>query len=94
MVAKSGDELLSQIVERLNQHSGNHEEFIARFTNSAIIVASKYKLTELDTYDFRVRQLTIIPYFINGKELYITLKLGIGFLARTCLQKIVFVRQI
>lgn len=76
---KAGEEVIRQIVDRLNQHAGDHEEFIARFSTSAVIVASKYKLTELDAYDSRVSKLTITPYFIGDKELYITLKIGVGF---------------
>lgn len=75
----AGDVLLGQIIERAQQHESENVEFVARFTNSAIILASQYPLNKLEDYNYRVRQLTINPYFIEDKELYITLKIGVGF---------------
>ena len=73
-----GDELLKQMVERLNLHRNQHIEFIARFSN-ALIIASCVDHEKLQQYDSRVRPLTIIPYFLSEKETYITLKIGVGF---------------
>ena len=73
-----GDELLKQIVERLNLHRKNHIEFIARFSDS-LIIASCIDHEKLQHYDSRVRPLTIIPYFLSEKETYITLKIGVGY---------------
>ena len=73
-----GDELLKQMVDRLNLHRSNQIEFIARYSNS-LIIASCIDSEKLQHYDSRIRPLTIIPYFLSEKETYITLKVGIGF---------------
>jgi PAS domain S-box-containing protein len=75
---QTGDELLRQMVERLNLHNKNHEEFIARFSNS-LIIATCINPDEIQHYDMRIRPLTLIPYFLNEKETYITLKIGVGY---------------
>jgi len=73
-----GDELLKQIVERLNLHRQNHIEFIARYSNS-LIIASRIDHDKLEHYESRIRSLTSIPYYLSEKETYITLKIGVGF---------------
>lgn len=77
----SGDEILKQIVERLNLHRNNHIEFIARFSNS-IIIASCIDYDKLQQYESRIRPLTVIPYSLSDKETYITLKVGVGFFSK------------
>ena len=74
----TGDELLKQMVERLNVHNKNYEEFIARFSNS-LIIATCISKEDLQAYDMRIRPLTIIPYFLLEKETYITLKIGVSY---------------
>jgi PAS domain S-box-containing protein len=75
----TGDELLKQMIERLNLHNNKkNEEFIARFSNS-LIIATCINKNELQNYDMRIRPLTIIPYFLLEKETYITLKIGVGY---------------
>ena len=74
----TGDELLKQIVERLNLHNKKHEEFIARYSNS-LIIATCINKNDLPSYDMRIRPLTIIPYFLQEKETYITLKIGVSY---------------
>ena len=74
----TGDELLKQVIERLNLHNKKNEEFIARFSNS-LIIASCIDKNDLQNYDMRIRPLTIIPYFLLEKETYITLKIGVGY---------------
>lgn len=74
----AGEKLLRQLVDRLNQYKNNQEEFIASFSNS-IVIASCIDSKNIHTYDFRIRPLTIIPYFIKDKEHYITLKIGVGY---------------
>ncbi|ATP41159.1 histidine kinase [Solibacillus sp. R5-41] len=74
---KAGDDLLRQIVERLQQETTPGEEFIARFSNS-IIVANKSTVHHLKTYESRLQPLTFHPYLINEKKNYITLKIGVS----------------
>ena len=71
----SGDEILSQMAERLQQSSSSeHHEFIAKHSHSTLIFASTYDMDELELYHSRLRQITQTPYTIQGKELHITLK--------------------
>ena len=73
-----GDELLKQMVERLNKHRKQHIEFIGRYSNS-LIIASCIDHDKLQQYDSRVCALTSIPYFLSEKETNITLKIGISY---------------
>ncbi|MEG0471427.1 MAG: EAL domain-containing protein [Solibacillus sp.] len=75
---KAGDDLLRQIVERLHQGTATGEEFIARFSNS-IIIAKKIPIPTLVTDQSRIQTLTKEPYFINGHESYVTLKIGLSY---------------
>ena len=74
----AGDEVLRQMVERLQQHVLiEGKEFIAKFSNSAIILASNTGMNRVESHEFRIRQLTKEPFLIHNKEIYITLKIGI-----------------
>ncbi len=74
----TGDEVLRQMVERLQEHALlEGREFIAKFSNSAIILASNAGMDRVESYEARIRQLTKNPFLIIGKEIYITLKVGI-----------------
>lgn len=71
----AGNEILSQMVQRLHMLSYNTHskttEFIAKFTNSAI--------TSLDMNSIRIQQLTATPYRIKDRDVYITIKAGVGY---------------
>lgn len=77
-----GDELLKQIVDRLNKHRNGHDDFIARFSNSAIIIATKMKFKGIRKYDLPIRPLTSFPYFLADEEIFITLKIGISYFGK------------
>lgn len=70
---RTGDELLIQIVERLQNASKDTTKIIGRLSTSTIIIAQE---TVAD-YESLVRQLTILPYFLKDREIYITFKIGI-----------------
>ena len=75
----TGDEILRQMVERLQEdRTEKGKEFIAKFSNSSIIFASNRGLDQPDQYEAGIRQLTKEPYFILEKEFYITLKIGMS----------------
>ena len=74
----AGDEILRQIAERLQQSAnGERDEFIAKHSHSTLIFAGTYEMNELELYHSRLQQMTKTPYSIHGKELYITLKVGV-----------------
>lgn len=75
---KAGDALLQQMVERLNQLPASGEEFIARFANS-IIIAKKNPIQDPSSYQEQLYPLTDVPYLINEKKNYVTLKIGISY---------------
>ncbi|MEK4426284.1 bifunctional diguanylate cyclase/phosphodiesterase [Solibacillus sp. FSL K6-1523] len=79
---KAGDDLLRQMVERLQQSSTSGEEFIARFSNS-IIIAKKGSFQHLAVNQSRIQLLTTDPYQYNGKRNYITVKIGISHFHNT-----------
>lgn len=75
----AGDELLRQMVERLQENAPEEgKEFIAKFSNSSIVWASTSGTEHIEGYESRVRQLTKEPFSILEKEFYITLKVGIN----------------
>lgn len=75
----AGDELLSQMVTRLQQSASVNSEFVAKFTHSSLIIARKAKIENLDRYNSRVKPLTTIPYLLREQEVYLTLKIGVSY---------------
>src|SRR5690606_16993661 len=47
-----------------------------RYTHSAIIVATRLSLHEMNIPQFEGEQVLSEPYYIDGKEVYLTLKIG------------------
>ncbi|MER1986153.1 MAG: EAL domain-containing protein [Solibacillus sp.] len=87
-----GDELLSQMVARLQQTNGANNEFVAKFTNSALIIAHQMTIEQIKIYESRINHLTTAPYTLYDKEIYITLKIGVSFfnpesLAEQCVRE-------
>lgn len=87
-----GDELLSQMVARLQETDMENNEFIAKFTNSALILALKTNTKQLKLYEARIKHLTATPYALRDKEVYITLKIGVSIfqansLAEQCVRE-------
>ena len=75
---EAGDELLRQIARRLQEHKNGRNEFLARFTSSSLIISQVTPNEALEDYEHRIKELTRQPFFINGKQTYITLKTGIS----------------
>ncbi|ATP42464.1 PAS domain S-box protein [Solibacillus sp. R5-41] len=73
---KGGDEILKKIATRLQSVLSSHEIHVARYTNSAIIIASKLKIRELQFKQSELDQLIFEPYCIDKKEVFVTLKVG------------------
>ena len=74
----TGDELLHQIVERIQSFGYKKTDIFGRLSNSAIIIAQESSEEDIGEYQSYVRQLTMIPYFLKDREIYITLKLGVS----------------
>lgn len=74
-----GDELLSQIVARSQLTNSENNEFIAKFTNSALIIAHHMTAGQMSVHEARIKHLTAAPYILRDKEVYITLKIGVSF---------------
>lgn len=72
---KAGANLLSQMVERMRKYLPSGDELISRFSNS-IIMAKKAAFHTFHTHHKHVEPLTLVPFNIDGKENYITLKIG------------------
>ncbi|MGE7092666.1 EAL domain-containing protein [Lysinibacillus sp. NPDC048646] len=75
---EAGDELLRQIAKRLNENKNEHNEYIARFTSSSLIISYMTPHEDLTNYDRRIKELIRQPFTIVGKQIYITLKTGIA----------------
>ncbi len=72
---KAGATILGQMAERMRKYLPKGDELIARFSNS-IIFAMKSPLNAFHSHHKHVEPLTLVPFIIDGKENYITLKTG------------------
>lgn len=71
----AGAELLRQVAERMQEYFPPDDALISRFSNSLILG----KIDENEcflAYNQHLESLTQVPFFIDGKENYITLKIG------------------
>lgn len=73
---QGGDEVLRQLANRIQNISTFGDSIIARYTHSAIIVATRLSLSEMNIPPFEADQVLTEPYYIDGKEVYLTLKIG------------------
>lgn len=73
-----GDALLKQLAGRLSFIPGFQEAIIARYTSSSIIVAISHANPDQDILRPYINDLTFEPYIIDGKNVSITLKLGVA----------------
>ncbi|GLC87929.1 bifunctional diguanylate cyclase/phosphodiesterase [Lysinibacillus piscis] len=74
-----GDDLLKQIAQRLQENEGEHNEYIARFTSSALIILTMTTDKNLTNYDRRIRHIVRQPFILAGKQVYITIKTGVAY---------------
>lgn len=73
---QGGDEVLRQLANRIQNISTFEDSIIARYTHSAIIVATRLSLREMNIPPFEAEPVLSEPYYIDGKEVYLTLKIG------------------
>lgn len=73
---RGGDEVLSQLANRIQSLSTFEDSIIARYTHSTIIVATRLSLREMSIPQKEVDLILSDPYYIDGKEVYVTLKVG------------------
>ncbi|WP_285396848.1 EAL domain-containing protein [Lysinibacillus sp. fls2-241-R2A-57] len=75
---EAGDELLRQIANRLNEQQNEHNEYIARFTSSSLIISKATANEDFLYYELRIKEIIRQPFIVGGKQIYITLKTGIA----------------
>ncbi|MGE7672074.1 EAL domain-containing protein [Lysinibacillus sp. NPDC094403] len=75
---EAGDELLRQIAKRLNEEKNEHNEYIARFTSSSLIISNTTSDEVFLNYERRLKEIIRQPFIVGGKQIYITLKTGIA----------------
>ncbi|MEY9977800.1 EAL domain-containing protein [Lysinibacillus sp. RC79] len=75
---EAGDELLRQIAKRLNEEKYEHNEYIARFTSSSLIISNATSDEGFLNYERRIKEIIRQPFIVGGKQIYITLKTGIA----------------
>lgn len=73
---RGGDEVLSQLANRVQSLSTFANSIIARYTHSTIIVATRLSLREMRIPQKEFDLVLSDPYYIDGKEVYVTLKVG------------------
>lgn len=73
---QGGDELLRQLADRIQNISTFKDSIIARYTHSAIIVATRLSLRKMNIPPVEADKVLSEPYYIDGKEVYLTLKIG------------------
>lgn len=73
---RGGDEVLSQLAKRVQSISAFEDSMIARYTHSTIIVATRLSVREMNIAQKEVDLILSDPYYIDGKEVYVTLKIG------------------
>lgn len=71
-----GDEILRQIACRLQNLSMFEDSVIAKYTNSNLIVATRKTIEELNISQVEIDAILSEPYYVDNKEVYLTLKLG------------------
>lgn len=73
---QAGDEMLRKLADRFQKLSVCSDSIIARYTSSSIIVASPNAFHQLKVLQQGIDKILLEPYYINGKETYVTLKIG------------------
>lgn len=75
---KIGDSLIKQIVERIEKIVNENHAIYGRFSNSSFILGKIIPIQHIDSLINKILDLTTQPYLINGRDLFITLKIGIS----------------
>lgn len=79
---KVGDQLIKQIIERIGQFAPKDCIIYGRFSNSYLILAKKYSAQEANSFIRKMIDCTARPFNINGREMFITLKIGASYFHR------------
>ena len=73
-----GDALLKQMADRLDKIPVFKDAMIARYTSSSLIMATPYEIESQETLRQYINELIFDPYLIEGKNVSITLKVGMA----------------
>lgn len=73
---RGGDEVLRQLANRVQNLSTFENSIIARYTHSSIIVATRLSIQEMKLPQNEIDQILSEPYYIDGNEVFLTLKIG------------------
>lgn len=73
---RGGDEVLRQLANRVQNSSTFEDSVIARYTHSSIIVATRLSIQEMNLPQNEMDQILSEPYYIDGNEVFLTLKIG------------------
>ncbi|RKQ19117.1 putative bifunctional diguanylate cyclase/phosphodiesterase [Ureibacillus endophyticus] len=73
-----GDELIGQLIQRLEKHYNIDNIIYGRFSNSTFIIATKSSSEEIDNLVKRLFEITSTPFSIAKREIFISLKIGIA----------------
>ncbi|MEK9198711.1 EAL domain-containing protein [Lysinibacillus halotolerans] len=77
---KFGDELIRQITSRLKSMDGiNNEIIFGRFSSSSFILGIKQTNQHLNELISDLLQVTSVPFTIAGREIFITLRIGVSY---------------
>ncbi|AYC28825.1 EAL domain-containing protein [Paenisporosarcina cavernae] len=73
----AGDELMKQLALRVQRKCRRADDFLARFTNTSLILAGLNDFDEIEAYISLVFQTTQDPFMVADSEVFITLKIGV-----------------
>ncbi|RUL57004.1 phosphodiesterase [Lysinibacillus antri] len=75
---KIGDDLIRQLIDRLEKNYDTNEMIYGRFTNSTFILAIQLTADDLNKFISNLQNITNTPFAIANRELFISLKIGIS----------------
>lgn len=73
---QGGDETLYQLAKRIQNSPQFGDSVIARYTNSALIIATRLNFSDMKIPLQEVDGILFEPYYIDDKEVFVTLKIG------------------
>ena len=81
---KFGDELFRQMTNRLSQESiSNSDVLYGRFSNSTFIIGIKDNNIQLNDYIAQLLEMTVMPFIIAEREIFISLKIGVSYFEKS-----------
>lgn len=76
---KVGDRLIKQIVHRIEMITQKNRTIFSRFSNSTFILGSVIPVNKVDDYIHKIIECTSQPFDVNGREMFISLKIGVSY---------------